>query len=109
MLWTTGSLSQEGGRALGAQAGERRSFKGRIYAGPPCGRNAVQYDPGSATIGDLLGTRVPMIVGPELVFGPPQKSLKKHFRKTFGANFLDYASSSFRQRLQQLGQERTDP
>src|SRR5260221_787028 len=88
MLCTPGSLSQEVGLALGAQAGERRSFKGRIYAGPPCGRNAVQYDPGSATIGDLLGTRVPMIVGPELVFGPPQKSLKKHFRKTLGANFF---------------------
>src|SRR5258708_35184373 len=34
---------------------ERRSLKGRIYAGPPCRRNAVQYDPGSASIGDLLG------------------------------------------------------
>src|SRR5260221_7964713 len=67
---------------------ERRSLKGWIYAGPPCRRNAVQYDSGSATIGDLLGTRVPMIVGPELVFGPPQKSLKKHFRKTLGANFF---------------------
>jgi hypothetical protein len=34
---------------------ERRSLEGWIYAGPPCRRNAVQYDPGSASIGDLLG------------------------------------------------------
>src|SRR5260370_41613508 len=104
MLWTTGSLSQEGGRALGAQAGERRSFKGRIYAGPPCGRNAVQYDPGSATIGDLLGTRVPMIVGPELVSGLRKNHLKNTSVRHWVPIFLDYASSSFRQRLQQLVQ-----
>jgi len=29
--------------------------------------------------------------------------------QTLAADFLDYASSLFRQRLQQLGQERTDP
>jgi hypothetical protein len=29
-----------------------------------------------------------LTVAGELVFGPPQKSLKKHFRKTLGANFF---------------------
>src|SRR5258708_19302667 len=50
-----------------------------------------------------------LTVAGELVFGPPQKSLKKHFRRHWVPIFLDCASSSFRQRLQQLGQERTDP
>src|ERR1700751_6133799 len=36
---------------------ERRSLEGRIYAVPPCRGNAVQYDHGGATIGDLSGTR----------------------------------------------------
>jgi hypothetical protein len=40
MICTPGSLSQEVGLALGAQAGERRSLEGWIYAGPPCRRNS---------------------------------------------------------------------
>src|SRR5258708_34122163 len=36
---------------------ERRCLEGRIYAVPPCRGNAVQYDHGGATIGDLSGTR----------------------------------------------------
>ena len=58
MVCTPASLSQEVGLALGAQAGERRLrevlVERRVYANPPCHRNPVQHDPGSAAIGELF-------------------------------------------------------
>ena len=54
MICTPGSLSQEVGLCPWSTsrraALERGSLEGRFYAIAPCRGNAVQYDPGSATI-----------------------------------------------------------
>ena len=59
MVCTPGSLSQEVGLALGAQAGERRLrdvlSKGGFTRVRRATETPFQHDPGSAAIGDLSG------------------------------------------------------